>query len=80
VSGLQQAWGFAWKALMAGELITAGLRVTGPVQLLQRSQNDVPTLIAAVAVIVVIGVAVEYFLFGRVDRRIRRKRGLIIDG
>jgi NitT/TauT family transport system permease protein len=80
VSGLQQAWGFAWKALMAGELITAGLRATGLGQLLQRSQNDVPTLIAAVAVIVVIGVAVEYFLFGRVDRRIRRKRGLIIDG
>ena len=23
MAGLQQAWGFAWKALMAGELITA---------------------------------------------------------
>ena len=80
VAGLQQAWGFAWKALMAGELITAGIRATGLGQLLQRSQNDVPMLIATVAVIVVIGVAVEYFVFGTVDRRIRRRRGLIVEG
>jgi sulfonate transport system permease protein len=79
VAGLQQAWGFAWKALTAGELITAGLRATGLGQLLQRSQNDVPMLIATVAVIVVIGVAVEYFVFGQVDRRIRRKRGLLVE-
>jgi NitT/TauT family transport system permease protein len=79
VGGLQQAWGFAWRALTAGELITAGLRATGLGQLLQRSQDDVPMLIATVAVIVVIGVAVEYFIFGRVDRRIRRRRGLILD-
>jgi NitT/TauT family transport system permease protein len=80
VAGLEQAWGFAWKALMAGELITAGLRATGLGQLLQRSQNDVPMLVATVAVIVVIGVAVEYLVFGAVDRRIRRRRGLIVGG
>ena len=79
MAGLQQACGFAWKALMAGELITAGLRATGLGQLLQRSQNDVPMLIATVAVIVVIGVAVEYFVFGTVDRRIRRRRGLLAE-
>ena len=80
VGGLQQAWGFAWKALMAGELITSGLRATGLGQLLSRSQNDVPTLVAAVAVIVVIGVAVDYLVFGRIDRRIRARRGLIARG
>ena len=64
VAGLDQAWGFAWKALMAGELITAGLRAAGLGQLLQRSQDDVPMLVATVAVIVVIGVAVEYLIFG----------------
>jgi sulfonate transport system permease protein len=79
VAGLQQAWGFAWKALTAGELITAGLRATGLGQLLQRSQDDVPMLVATVAVIVVIGVAVEYFVFGTVDRRIRRRRGLLVE-
>ena len=38
-----------------------------------------PMLIATVAVIVVIGVLVEYLIFGTVDRRIRRKRGLLVD-
>jgi NitT/TauT family transport system permease protein len=80
VSGLQQAWGFAWKALMAGELITAGLRATGLGQLLGRAQNDVPTLVAAVGVIVVLGVAVEYLVFVPVDRRIRKRRGLLVTG
>lgn len=79
MAGLQQAWGFAWKALMAGELIIAGVRATGLGHLLQRSQDDVPMLIATVAVIVVIGVLVEYLIFGTVDRRIRRRRGLLVD-
>ena len=79
VGGLQQAWGFAWKALTAGELITAGLHATaGLGQLLSRSQNNVPALIATVAVIVVIGVAVEYLVFGPIDRRIRSRRGLLV--
>ena len=81
VGGLQQAWGFAWKALTAGELITAGLNATtGLGQLLSRSQDNVPALIATVAVIVVIGVAVEYLVFGPIDRRIRSRRGLLVVG
>ena len=34
---------------------------------------------AAVVIIVVIGVAVDYLLFGQLDRRIRRRRGLLIE-
>ena len=39
-----------------------------------------PALIATVAVIVVIGVAVEYLVFGPIDRRIRSRRGLLVVG
>ena len=42
IAGLQQAWGFAWKALMAGELIVAGRSATGLGQLLARSQVTFP--------------------------------------
>jgi hypothetical protein len=35
---------------------------------------------AALAVILVIGVAVDYLLFGQLDRRIRGRRGLIAEG
>ena len=37
---------------------------------------SVPTLLAALGVILVLGVAVDYLLFGQLDRRIRRRRGL----
>lgn len=79
VAGLQQAWGFAWKALLAGELITAGVRATGLGQLLARSQTDLPALLAALAVVVLVGVAVDYLVFNLLDRRIRTKRGLLVD-
>ena len=37
MAGLQQAWGFAWKALMAGELIVATVGATGLGHLLDTS-------------------------------------------
>jgi hypothetical protein len=48
-------------------------------QVLARSGNDVPVLLAALAVVVAIGVAVDYLVFGQLDRRIRGRRGLLID-
>lgn len=77
LSGIQQAWGFAWKALMAGELIVPASGANGLGHLLDRSGDDVASILAVVAVIAVIGVAVEYLIVGAIDRRIRAKRGLL---
>lgn len=79
MAGLQQAWGFAWKALMAGELIVAAAGATGLGHLLARQEADVAALLSTLGVILVIGVAAEYLLFGQLDRRIRRRRGLIVE-
>ncbi len=79
IGGLQQAWGFAWKALMAAELIVRAAGAVGLGQLLDRSQQDVPELLAALGVIVVIGVVVDYLIFNRLDRRVRSKRGLLLE-
>ena len=76
MSGVQQAWGFAWKALMAGELIVQASGASGLGHLLDRS-NGVASILAIVAVIAVIGVAVEYLIVGAIDRRIRARRGLL---
>ncbi|MEO8477882.1 MAG: ABC transporter permease subunit [Actinomycetota bacterium] len=75
--GLQQAWGFAWKALTAAELLVAAAGAAGLGHLLAEAQNDVAALLAALAVIVAIGVSVDYLVFGRLDRRIKRRRGLL---
>jgi ABC-type nitrate/sulfonate/bicarbonate transport system permease component len=64
---------------MAGELIIAAVGSTGLGQLLARDQDDVALLLAVLAVIGVIGVAVDYLVFGGLDRRIRRRRGLLIE-
>jgi len=79
VAGLQQAWGFAWKSLMAGELIVTGVQAAGLGRLLAQNQQDVPALLAAVAVIVVIGTAVDYLVFNQLDRRVRARRGLLLE-
>ena len=80
MAGLQQAWGFAWKALMAGELIITAVGATGLGHLLAEEQTTCPSCSPSLGVIVVIGVAVDYLLFGRLDRRIRRRRGLLVEG
>ena len=77
MSGVQQAWGFTWKALMAGELIVPASGANGLGHLLDRSSGDVASILAVVAVIAVIGVAVEYLIVGAIDRRIRARRGLL---
>ena len=74
VTGIQQAWGFAWKALMAGELIVPAVGASGLGHLLDNTQ-DVAEILAVVAVIAVIGVAVDYLIVGAIDRRVRAKRG-----
>jgi NitT/TauT family transport system permease protein len=79
LAGLQQAWGFAWKALMAAELIIAAAGAAGLGHLLARDAKDVPALVAVVAMIAVIGVLVEYLVFSRVDRRVRKRRGLLLE-
>jgi len=79
VAGLKQGWAFAWRSLMAGELIVRASGASGLGHLLDRSSDDVASILAVVAVIAVIGVAVEYLIVGAVDRRIRSKRGLLMD-
>jgi sulfonate transport system permease protein len=76
MTGIQQAWGFAWKALMAGELIVPAVGASGLGHLLDSSQ-DVAEILAVVGVIAVIGVAVDYLIVGTIDRRVRAKRGLL---
>jgi NitT/TauT family transport system permease protein len=77
VAGLQQGWAFAWRSLMAGELIATGGLGLG--QLLQDAQQrfESADVLAIMIVIIVIGMLVDLAVFGVLDRRIRTKRGLV---
>jgi NitT/TauT family transport system permease protein len=76
VTGLKLGWSFAWRALMAGELLYAG---GGIGRLLQagREANDAAQLFAVMLAIVAIGVAVDRLLFRPVEVRVRRRWGLV---
>jgi NitT/TauT family transport system permease protein len=78
VSGLKQGWSFAWRSLMAGELIISFSR-TGIGQVLADNQsfNDYVGVYAAMIMIFTIGVVVDGLVFGTIDRGIRRRYGLI---
>lgn len=75
-NGLQQAWAVAWRALLAAEIIRIGA-ARGLGHLLEASAQNISLIIAIIAVIAVIGLAID-LCFSVVDRRIRRKRGLLV--
>ncbi len=79
VSGLKQGWAFAWRSLMAGELITNFPGHIGIGQALsQASANaDYVAVYETMIVIFVIGVLVDTLVFGTAVRAIRSRYGLI---
>jgi NitT/TauT family transport system permease protein len=79
MAGLKNGWAFAWRSLMAGELIVVIANKASLGQLLQvnRELSDAQGLLAIMLVILVIGIVLDSLVFGTLDRRIRAKRGLL---
>jgi NitT/TauT family transport system permease protein len=79
VGGLKQGWAFAWRSLMAGELITAFPGHIGIAQQLNVAyQNaDYVGVYEAMIVIFVLGVAIDALVFGTMVRAIRKRYGLV---
>jgi sulfonate transport system permease protein len=77
VGGLKQGWAFAWRSLMAGELLVLIAHEPSIGVLLENDQNtnSAQAVIAIMIVVVLIGMVVDS-LFGAVDRGIRRRRGI----
>jgi NitT/TauT family transport system permease protein len=80
VSGLTQGWAFAWRSLMAGELlvIIAERPSLGAQLEFARQFSQSATLLATMLVILILGMVVDG-LFSSAARSLRRRRGLEID-
>ncbi|CAB4851892.1 unannotated protein [freshwater metagenome] len=79
LGGLRQGWAFAWRSLMAAELITFSPALgTSLGQLLQigRELSDMSLVMAAILLILVVGVGIELLVFSPIERRMLRARGL----
>ena len=77
VAGLKQGWAFAWRSLLAGELLVviANKPSLGILLSTYQDQTDMPSTISVMIVILIIGICVDS-LFGVADRSIRRRWGL----
>jgi NitT/TauT family transport system permease protein len=78
VAGLRQGWAFAWRSLMAGELlvIIANQPSLGVLLSTDQDQADMQSATAIIIVILLIGIFV-HTLFSMADRAIRRRWGLV---
>jgi NitT/TauT family transport system permease protein len=79
VAGMKQAWAFSWRSLMAAELIIGSTANAGLGQILDngRSLTDLPEILAAMLMILVVGIAVNDLIFAPMERGLLRRRGLV---
>ena len=79
MTGLKQGWAFAWRSLLAGELMVSIASRPSLGQYLNQSRElgDTSYMIALMIAILSIGIAVDA-VFGSVERGIRRRRGVVV--
>jgi NitT/TauT family transport system permease protein len=80
VAGMKQGWAFAWRSLMAGELIVIISHRPSLGGALEQARNlsDYPTMMATMVVILVVGLVLDGLVFGRLERTVLRRRGLAL--
>jgi NitT/TauT family transport system permease protein len=79
VSGLKQGWAFAWRSLMAAELIAISPKLgPGVGQVMKFAQDNVDMALAfgTIIIILIIGIGINLLIFSPLERRILRARGL----
>jgi len=80
LAGLEQGWAFAWRSLMAAELIAVSPALgPGLGQMLDngRSLGDMALIIGSILMILAVGVLVERIVFAPLRRRTLLNRGLL---
>ena len=75
VSGLKQGWSFAWRALMAGEVMTTSIGL-GQTLIMGRDLADINQVMLVMLVIIVVGLLIDKCIFSVIEKRLLTKRGL----
>jgi NitT/TauT family transport system permease protein len=78
VGGLKQGWAFAWRSLLAGELLVviAGTSSLGHRMQVARELSDADALVATMVVVLALGISIDAVVFRRIERRVLERRGL----
>lgn len=73
--GAKLGWSYAWRALMAGELLFVSLGL-GHMLMMGRELADMSQVLAVMIVISSLGLLTDTVIFGAVERRVRARFGL----
>src|SRR5262249_21322426 len=79
LSGLKIGWAFAWRTLIAAELVfgvTNGSGGLGWYIFENKNLIQIPEVFAGLLTVILIGLAVERLIFGTLERRTVRRWGL----
>jgi len=78
ITGAKQGWAFAWRSLMAGELLSVSAGALGLGQTLMhgRDLNDMSLVVAVMMILVAIGIIADRLIFARLETAVRRRWGL----
>ncbi len=79
LGGLKQGWAFSWRSLMAAELIATSPQLgVGLGQFLHNgmSLSDMSMVLAAIILILFVGIGIELLVFRPLERSVLRARGL----
>ena len=75
ISGFKQGWAFAWRGVIGAELLFSFLGL-GFLLNVGRQLNDVSQVIAIMLVIMMLGIAVDGFIFKKLEDKVMSRWGL----
>ena len=73
IGGLKHGWSFAWRALVAGEMVSDTIGGLGYVLLTGRELLDINQIVVVIIIIILISVTIENLLFNKAENIARRK-------
>ncbi len=75
LTGMKLGWSFAWRSLMAGEMLYVSLGL-GQLLMMGRELNDMSQVISVMLLIIFLGLAVDRLVFAPMERAVRARWGL----
>jgi NitT/TauT family transport system permease protein len=76
ITGLKQGWSFAWRSLMAAELLYQTLSL-GTLLENGRDFNQIEQVFAIMLIIIVVGITIDALIFAPLERSVRERWGFV---
>lgn len=75
ISGMKLGWSFAWRSLMAAELLYVNLGL-GQMLMMGRELSDMAQVVLIMLILIVIGLLFDKLIFARLERSVQDRWGL----